>query len=569
MANESNNLVILKNGLSRTIGATDDVSISGGLNSTSIGITAAAQGKFTSAEVTGDLTVGGDIVSGGTSDMLISDNFIDMNHGLRTQTNTAGGFTVNLAASANNSLVISAYTASAGGNDSFVTMTGALVRAQATTTVIATAVAVVGDTLKFTMADGALITLTAVAAGANATQFNVGADAAAQTDAIKAAIDAMAGTPYATTQAGGAGTVVTVTATAGDDLADGHSINGTSILLTQVGGGSTFAITSAAFAGGAGLSKGDIVQVSDVEGADASNNGVFQISGIPSTTQVNFARSGTVNTQVPFCQNQLETQAAGAGVSGFLSGLDLSALAFSEGTLTDVAGAAISKGLLCQAFSLQANVRNWAWESAGNVSLQEAYGVGPSITVGAADLVFNATNSATGDIQITAPGGDALFVDGSADSLTLGSAGVGISFGGSGSNKLVFDDGMGITSAVATATQNLAIGGVGTGGGALTQTLTLASDNVSMTGTVDMDLTLTTDASLAAAELKISSKNLDASKFNSMSLDTEAVLSMKAQWLDFTCNGRTIGVAVFLPVGSPSGPETWRLSKQMPLASTE
>ena len=142
MANETHTLVILKNGLSRTIGATDDVTIAGGLNGTEIGQTTASLGKFSSAEIVGDLVVGGDVISGGTSEMLIADNFIDLNHGLVAATNTAGGLTVNLRA-ANDANVqnkqIDAFTAQAGGNDAFVTMNAALVRNPAAGSIIALA----------------------------------------------------------------------------------------------------------------------------------------------------------------------------------------------------------------------------------------------------------------------------------------------------------------------------------------------------------------------------------------------------------------------------------------------
>ena len=497
MAIQTNNLVTLENGLSRTIGS-DNATISGGLDGTPIGIATAAQGKFSSAEVVGDLTVGGDIVSGGTSDMLISDNFIDINHGLRTATNTAGGFTVNLAASVTNSLVIDAYTAVNGGLDSFVTMNVALVRAQASTTVIADAVAVVNDTVVFPSADGSTFSMIAVAAAAVAGQFNVGADIAAQTDAIKAGIDLLAGTPYATAQGGGPGTVVTVTATAGNSFTDGHSLNGKSMTAG-------FAIISAAFAGGAGLSKGDIVQVSDIAGAGvaASNAGVFQVSGIPSTTKVEFARAGTVSTQVPFCQNNLETSAVLS--SGMLSGLDLSALAFSEGTLADVASVAIPKGLLCQAYSLQANISTWAWESAGNVSLQEAYGVGKIINIDNGDLIFNAQNAADGDFQVTAPGGDALFVDGTANETILGSAGaVKIDFAGYSKNDLTFDTGKGATTLASAATSTLDIRAQGSGAGQFAHTLDVDADTLTMNAIVDMDIDLTVDTTLGNQVLSIS-----------------------------------------------------------------
>jgi len=87
MAIQSNNLMLLDlNGFPRTIdGATD-----------SIGIT-------TDVIIGGDLTVDGDIVSSGTMDIVVKDNFLDLSNGNVTGAKS-GGLTVNVEANSNTNM---------------------------------------------------------------------------------------------------------------------------------------------------------------------------------------------------------------------------------------------------------------------------------------------------------------------------------------------------------------------------------------------------------------------------------------------------------------------------------
>jgi hypothetical protein len=88
MALQENNLMLLDDGgFPRTIdGATDSIGIS------------------TDVVIGGDLTVNGDIVSGGTMDVVVTDNFIDLSNGNVTG-DKSGGLTVNVRANANQSMV--------------------------------------------------------------------------------------------------------------------------------------------------------------------------------------------------------------------------------------------------------------------------------------------------------------------------------------------------------------------------------------------------------------------------------------------------------------------------------
>ena len=90
MALQDNNLMLLdlSNGFPRTIDNANDT-LRVGVDSTF------AQ----DLAVGGNLTVNGDIISGGTMDVVVSDNFIDLSNGQGTGANKAGGLTVNVQSS--------------------------------------------------------------------------------------------------------------------------------------------------------------------------------------------------------------------------------------------------------------------------------------------------------------------------------------------------------------------------------------------------------------------------------------------------------------------------------------
>jgi len=137
-----------------------------------------------SASVSGDLTVQGDIVSRSSSNLLVQDNFIDLNQGQSSVTPDSGGYTVQVArASTFTSKNISAFVAAvanssgtAGGNIRFTNMPTNGVRASTQVEVNATGGTTIadGDTLTVQPADGGgAIVFTAKASGAVAPQFNI------------------------------------------------------------------------------------------------------------------------------------------------------------------------------------------------------------------------------------------------------------------------------------------------------------------------------------------------------------------------------------------------------------
>ena len=86
MALQDNNLMLLdlSDGFPRTIANTDSLAI---------GVDTAFAADLA---VGGNLTVTGDIISGGTMDVVVTDNFIDLSNGQVNGSNKAGGLTVNV-----------------------------------------------------------------------------------------------------------------------------------------------------------------------------------------------------------------------------------------------------------------------------------------------------------------------------------------------------------------------------------------------------------------------------------------------------------------------------------------
>ena len=113
MALQSNNFMLLDtDGNPRTIDTTNDTL------AIAVDLDLGAD-----LSIAGNLSVTGDIISGGTTDVIVTDNFIDLNNG--NTVDRSGGLTVNVKAGATQALTAGAgttFTAQAGGNDAkFVT----------------------------------------------------------------------------------------------------------------------------------------------------------------------------------------------------------------------------------------------------------------------------------------------------------------------------------------------------------------------------------------------------------------------------------------------------------------
>ena len=98
MANQTNNLVLVEAGLTRTIDASADTIVIGAAVSLSNGLTVSSGGVAITGDssVTGDLTVTGDIISRGQSNLLIKDAIIDLAVGNTSTISTPGGFALQM-----------------------------------------------------------------------------------------------------------------------------------------------------------------------------------------------------------------------------------------------------------------------------------------------------------------------------------------------------------------------------------------------------------------------------------------------------------------------------------------
>ena len=79
----------------RTGTGSDDISFSAQITATD-GVTTNSLTTTGDASIGGDLTVAGDIISRGTVDLVVQDNFIDLNAGNDSQTALSSGFTFSL-----------------------------------------------------------------------------------------------------------------------------------------------------------------------------------------------------------------------------------------------------------------------------------------------------------------------------------------------------------------------------------------------------------------------------------------------------------------------------------------
>ena len=98
MATQTNNLVLVESGVPRTLDATNDALSIGAATTFTKVLTVSSGGLAVTGDssVSGNLTVTGDIVSRGTSNLLINDAILDLASGNTGTVATPGGFTVTM-----------------------------------------------------------------------------------------------------------------------------------------------------------------------------------------------------------------------------------------------------------------------------------------------------------------------------------------------------------------------------------------------------------------------------------------------------------------------------------------
>jgi hypothetical protein len=212
----------------------------------------------------------------------------------------------------------------------------------------------------------------------------------------------------------------------------------TSIVAFAAGTGGS---ADAAFAlstptGASTYSVGDIIEISGCT-EFAGNNGLFVVSAVENgknadgsangaRTQVKVAGlSSAMPVNAPFAQNQFE---AGAASSGVCKRVNLGVFAIADGSIMASGDVALTVGNFVSAYAASAWVGAGAapggrtklyYESAQNVSLQEAYNVGPAIDMTAAIGAFDVEPAGGETVGFSIDGSSASNVSTTGADLTL------------------------------------------------------------------------------------------------------------------------------------------------------
>lgn len=333
-----------------------------------------------------------------------------------------------------------------------------------------------------------------------------------------------------------------VTAKAGGIAVNVLAATGSTSILAFAAGSSGSA--DAAFAlsipnGASTYAVGDIIEISGCA-EFAGNNGLFVVSAVENGKNADGSANGA-RTQVkvagldsampvnaPFAQNQFE---AGAASSGVCKRVNLGVFAIADGSITSAGDSALAVGNFVSAYAPSAWVGAGAapagrtklyYESAQNVSLQEAYNVGPAIDMTAAIGAFD-VEPATGEtVGFSIDGSSASNVSVSGADLTLST----------------------ITSG------NLVLGAAGNIDADATDVLIDASGAISLESAVSSDFTSGGDLTLesttllnltAGSDAVLTAANFTADATSGISLDAAAASNFSVTAADLVISTITSG----------------------------
>jgi hypothetical protein len=252
-------------------------------------------------------------------------------------------------------------------------------------------------------------------------------------------------------------------------------------------------------------SVGDIIEISGCA-EFAGNNGLFVVSAVENGKNADGSANGA-RTQVkvagldsampvnaPFAQNQF---AAGAASSGVCKRVNLGVFAIADGSITSAGDSALAVGNFVSAYaesawvgagSAPAGRTKLYYESAQNVSLQEAYNVGPAIDMTAAIGAFDVEPAGGETVGFSIDGSSASNVSTTGADLTLSTITSGNLVLGSAGNidadaVAVTVDATGAISLDAAAASNFTVAGA-----ALTLSTTSSGDiDLVSAGDIDAD----------------------------------------------------------------------------------
>ena len=286
-------------------------------------------------------------------------------------------------------------------------------------------------------------------------------------------------------------------------------------------------------------SVGDIIEISGCA-EFAGNNGLFVVSAVENGKNADGTANGA-RTQVkvagldsampvnaPFAQNQFE---AGAASSGVCKRVNLGVFAIADGSITSAGDSALAVGNFVSAYAESAWVGAGAapagrtklyYESAQNVSLQEAYNVGPAIDM----------TAAIGAFDVEPAGGET----------------VGFSIDGSSASN-VSTTGADLTLSTITS-GNLVLGAAGNIDADATDVLIDASGAISLESAVSSDFTSGGDLTLesttllnltAGSDAVLTAANFTADATSGISLDAGAASNFSVTAADLVISTITSG----------------------------
>ena len=333
-----------------------------------------------------------------------------------------------------------------------------------------------------------------------------------------------------------------VTAKAGGIAVNVLAATGSTSILAFAAGSSGSA--DAAFAlsipnGASTYAVGDIIEISGCA-EFAGNNGLFVVSAVENGKNADGSANGA-RTQVkvagldsampvnaPFAQNQFE---AGAASSGVCKRVNLGVFAIADGSITSAGDSALAVGNFVSAYAPSAWVGAGAapagrtklyYESAQNVSLQEAYNVGPAIDM----------TAAIGAFDVEPAGGET----------------VGFSIDGSSASN-VSTTGADLTLSTLTS-GNLVLGAAGNIDADATDVLIDASGAISLESAVSSDFTSGGDLTLesttllnltAGSDAVLTAANFTADATSGISLDAAAASNFSVTAADLVISTITSG----------------------------
>jgi len=399
----SKKLLGLEAGITGTIGTADIGTMTGALTVTGA-VTASANLTANTATVSNDLTVGGDlnvtgdIVSGGTTNTVTTDDFIDLANGnVNSSVLSPGGFTVQTAAATGFTAV---------NCDSFDASAVGLVKNQKTLNVVT--LPLTGEFITMTnlnqeyrvnFLDSGVTSGVFNSAGVATVNISVGNNDSTTLVAVAMTAQFQALGQYTCTISGDTCPIINGSNSKQLVLTFADGTLGSKITVTDVGtvvsDGQAPFVTLASNAAAAGFASNQLLSITAAD--DAGNVGLFVISSVlGDNVYIKGNESVDLKAETPFAQNQFQTDAT---VGGTAVQPRIFVNTVSNGsTFKDSGGSALTLGVPIYAYSdagteaqftaLGAYKITGSDAASSGTTLQIAYDAGQTITMAAGDVTW-------------------------------------------------------------------------------------------------------------------------------------------------------------------------------------